>query len=89
MVSFVCYNLKTTNIYIFIFNKIQNFIKKKTVHNNAIKRAKRRIRECPFLLVKIKKKMNTYNNRVGKRTIIELNLRKFGHQNQAKCYKIP
>jgi len=29
MVSFVCYNLKTTNIYIFIFNKTQNFINKK------------------------------------------------------------
>jgi len=28
MVSFVCYNLKATNIYIFSFNQNQNFIKK-------------------------------------------------------------
>jgi len=28
MVNLVCYNLKTTNIYIFSFNQNQNFIKK-------------------------------------------------------------
>jgi len=32
MISLVCYNLKTTNIYIFSFNPNQNFIKK-TVNN--------------------------------------------------------
>jgi len=35
MVSFVCYDLKTTNIYTFSFNQNQNFIKEKKniVHN--------------------------------------------------------
>ena len=33
MISFVCYNLKETNIYIFSFNQNQNFIKKDNIHN--------------------------------------------------------
>ena len=51
MVSLVCCNLKTTNIYIFNFNQNQSFIKKPFIFSNfnAIELAEKRACECPSL----------------------------------------
>ena len=49
MTILVCYNPKVTNIYIYVFNQNQNFIKN-VIHNfldiRTIKREERRVREC-------------------------------------------